>query len=69
MLRDKNENVVFRPLFHLSLNYVLLRQFTTDAVQTSLRVKRISLESFITWIVLNMVSSELLRHILAVVSG
>ena len=45
MLRDKNENVVFRAFFHLSLNNVLLMHFTTDAVQTSLRVKRVCPES------------------------
>ena len=31
MLRDKiNRNVVFRVLFHLSLNYIDLMQYTTD---------------------------------------
>ena len=59
MLRDKiNGNVVFRAFFHLSLTYIVLMQFTTDDVQTSLHVKIVFLESLRTRIVLNVVSSD-----------
>ena len=36
-----NGNVVVRIFCHLSLTYILLIQFTTDDVKTSLRVKRV----------------------------
>ena len=51
-----NGNVVVRAFCHLSLTYILLMQFTTDDAKTSLRVKRVSLKSFITRIVLNVAS-------------
>ena len=51
-----NWNVVVRVVCHLSLTYILLIQFTTDDVKTSLRVKRVSLKLFITRIVLNVAS-------------
>ena len=63
MLRDKNVDVVFRAFFHLSLKYILLMQFTTDAVHTSLRVQMVSLDyPWWTWIVLKR---GVLRRVLA----
>ena len=60
--RLMNGNVVVRVFCHLSLTYILLIQFTTDDVKTSLRVKRVSLKSFITRIVLNVASWRVLAQ-------